>query len=240
MPRRRSWPIAVLLVLALVACGGGGDDDAALDEPGTSTSAATDEADHGSGDDPTTEILGEETQLSVGATGAEDLRAEVDGRECVLEEALFGSCRASTGAGGAFLVTAEGNEADPSEWNVVVRCGLQPAVPVASARGRFTPVFTDLGSGDYGEMIGMTLLSEDEGDLSLIYLPDGADCPLVWGLGQTARTSILVGGVDALNGSEQPVRFTRPDGSVACVESDGDGGFATRTAADGDCTATGQ
>ena len=71
----------------------------------------------------------------------------------------------------------------------------------------------------------------------MIDLPKGADCPLVWGLGPVARTTIVVGGVDALNGSERPVQLTRPDGSTACATSDGRGGFAVNPVADGSCAA---
>ena len=101
------------------------------------------------------------------------------------------------------MVTAE----DYKEWNVVVRCGLDPATPVAAARGTFQPVFTDLGLGDRGEVTGLTLTGEDEGNAALVFLPEGADCPVIWGVGAMSKTSLFTGGVDRLNG---PSRSTVP------------------------------
>ncbi len=161
-----------------------------------------------------------------GGSGAADLDSAVAGRECVLAEALPLTCRASTGAGGAFVVTAEGVADAPGDFNVVVRCGLTPAAPVASASGPFQPITADLGLAEYGEVVGVTLRSTDTVEAALVYLPADEECPIVWGLGEISRDSIFTGGTDALNGSEAPIRFLDAAGNLACAVADGQGGIA--------------
>jgi hypothetical protein len=221
--RLRHIAVVSALLLSTAACGGSDDTDA----------SATTEAAQSDGDDTTTtaatstdaQILGEDTVFAPGGDGAADLTAEVAERECELGEVLFGSCRASTGAGGPFLVTAEGDVDAPGEWNVVVRCGLDPATPVASAKGTFQPATADLGLAPYGEVLGVSLTTGDEAEGALVYQPEGSDCPVVWGLGPIGPSNVFVGGTDRLNGDEAPIRFTQADGSPACAVADGDGGI---------------
>src|SRR5688500_17900372 len=108
---RRNPILAALTILAVVgsaACGGGDDDAGAPDGGDTSTTSTTSTiAEAAGGDDgeaAATQLLGEPTQFGPGGGGAEDVPATVAGRACEIEEALFGSCRASTGDGGPFLV----------------------------------------------------------------------------------------------------------------------------------------
>ena len=127
----------------------------------------------------------------------------------MLADALFGSCRASTGTGGAFLVTAESTPEAPTTWKMVVRCGTNPGIPAASAQGDFQPITSDIGLEPYGEVLGVTLRGE-VAEAALVYQPDGADCPVVWGLGAVDRGSFFTGGLDALSGASNPIRFTDP------------------------------
>jgi len=150
-------------------------------------------------------------------------------------EPLFGTCRATTGAGGAFVVTAEGDEDSPGEWNVVVRCGLRPAIPGASATGAFTPVMADLGLAPYGEVAGVTLLGTDSAEAAIVYQPAGASCPVVWALGGVDRASLFTGGTDALNGEESPLRFRDATGAEVCAVADGRGGITVGVPDGADC-----
>jgi len=68
---------------------------------------------------------------------------------------------------------------------------------VASARGTFQPAYTDLGLAPYGEVTGMSLSGADETDGTLIYQPEGSDCPVVWGLGPMKPSSLVLGGTCA-------------------------------------------
>ncbi|MBA2281905.1 MAG: hypothetical protein M3527_02690 [Actinomycetota bacterium] len=237
--RVRTIALTAALLLLIAACGGAGDDAEEGDGDAiTTTEAAGDETtttDSGSG--ATAEILGEDTAFAPGGNGASGLDATIADRECELTEVLFGSCRASTGAGGAFLVTAEGDEDVPGDWNVVVRCGLEPAEPVAAAAGTFQPIFTDLGLAGYGEVIGITLRGTGEAEVALIYQPEGSDCPVIWGLGPTDPDAILLGGTDALNGEDAPIQVTRADGTAACADADGNGGIEVSDATAEGCAA---
>lgn len=228
--------LAAVLLLAAACGGGGGDDGGGTGAPDASPETTAPDGGSG-GSDLTTEILGEDTQFAAGGDGASDLDVEVDGRECKLTDVLFGSCRAATGAGGVFVVTAEGNPDDTSEWNMVVRCGLDPAVPVASARGTFTPQYSDLGLEPYGEVFAMTLTGADEAEASLVFQPEGAACPVVWGLGPVKTSGLFVGGTDALNGDVDPIQFTMADGTLACITADGAGGLDVSASTGGDCSA---
>jgi hypothetical protein len=224
----RTLLAALALTLATTAsCGGDAPstgDGAAPTTPAesevTDAVPATEAADDAPAD---IEVLGEPSAFEP-ATGAEPIAVSVAGRECVLAEPLFGSCRAATGAGGAFVVTAEGDPDSPSEWNVVARCGLTPATPGASASGEFTPVMADLALAPYGEVAGVTLIGPDGAVAALVYQAPGTACPVVWGLGDVDRRSIFTGGTDALNGEESPLRFRDAEGADACAVADGEGG----------------
>jgi hypothetical protein len=180
---------------------------------------------------------GEKSLVTASTDGEGDVSAHAGGRRCAVDDAPLVDCHAGTGAGGPFVVTVEGGASAPLEWRVVVRCGLDPAVPVASARGSFTPQLTELGLKTYGEIVGVTLNGDQEGDASLAFLPSGAECPVIWGLGPIKRFSSFTGGLDPLNGSERPLQFTRPDGTVACVVADSAGGLDVHAASAGGCGA---
>lgn len=229
--------LPLLIVMVLAPCG----DDPSNARPRTTpsdstaaTGAATDEtpATEASPEPATaavSELLGEKTLFVPGGSGATDLDTAVKGRECVLAEALPLTCRASTGAGGAFVVTVEGVADAPGDFNVVVRCGLTPAAPSASASGPFQPITTDLGLAEYGEVAGITLRGADTAEAALVYLSADAECPIVWSLGEISRDSIFTGGTDALNGSEAPIRFLDAAGVDACAVADGQGGITVGT-----------
>lgn len=223
----RTLPVLALVAM-LSACGGGGGNGADPVADETTTAAPGDGGSPSTTDavtEATAELLGEGTTFVTGGGGAGELTGSVDGRECVLADALFGSCRASTGAGGAFLVTAESTVENPTEWNVVVRCGLDPALPAASAQGTFQPSTTDLGLAPYGQVIGVMLRAEAN-EAALVYQPEGSECPVVWSLGEIDKDNLFTGGTDALNGSEAPIAFTDASGKRVCASADGSGGIA--------------
>jgi hypothetical protein len=174
--------------------------------------------------DAAAQVLGEQSTFRSGGQGTGPLDVQVNGRECVLTDALFGSCRASSGTGGAFVVTAESTPDAPSDWTVVVRCGLSPALPGASAKGSFQPMTADLGLEPYGEVVGVTLRG-DVAEGALVYQPQGSDCPVVWSLGEIGRTSLFTGGTDALNGETDPIWFVDGQGREACAVADGQAGI---------------
>lgn len=234
--RLRLAPAALLLVLSLVACGGDDEepDGASPADPESSSTAADPAAEPEP--EAVSEILGEESGFQSANGDAGLLETDIDGRECVLTEALNGSCRAAAGTGGDFVLTAEGSLDSPGEWNVVVRCGLQPAVPSASTQGAFQPVIADLGLAPYGDVIGITLLGASTAEAALVYQPEGAECPVVWGLGEVDSASLFTGGIDALNGSERPLAFRDAQGSDACAVADGQGGITVGTPQGGKCS----
>ncbi|MBJ7355884.1 hypothetical protein [Nocardioides sp.] len=226
------FPVIALLGV-LGACGGDADDEAGdAADPGPVASAGSEPASPStspSASQPApaaaqAQVLGEPGRFAAGGGEASPLDVEMAGRECVLADALFGSCRASTGTGGPFVVTAESTTEAPSVWNVVVRCGTDPAVPAASAQGEFQPMTTDLGLEPYGEVVGVTLVGDDA-EAALVYQPEASECPVVWGLGAVDRSSLFVGGTDALNGEASPIRFTNADGAATCAVADGAGGI---------------
>lgn len=228
--RAASYVVSIMLLALLTACGG--DDEPAGSPPAASTPAsepASETASASGSQTPTDatggEILGEPGLFVAGGSGAEDLTVMVQGRECVLAEALPLSCRASTGAGGGFVVTAEGVDDAPGDWNIVVRCGLDPARPAISASGDFLPVTADLGLTPYGELVGLTLRTDERVEAALAYWPEGAECPVVWGIGEIGQDSIFTGGTDALNGEEAPILFTDATGQPACAVADEAGGI---------------
>ena len=225
--------VGASMLLLLGACAGGSSN--ANDSPRTTQAndPSTTSADQGSG--ATGQILGEDTRFAAGGSGAADVEGDVNERECKLTGTVFGSCRASTGSGGGFFVTAEGTPDAPSEWNVVVRCGLHPAAPVTSAKGTFQPQTADLGLLPYGELVGVTLRGADATEGALVYQPAGSDCPVVWGLGPIDPSSLFTGGTDRLNGDERPIQFTQPGGVVVCAVGDGSGGIEVSPASGASC-----
>jgi hypothetical protein len=232
--------LAALALVLATATGCGGESASSDDSSGaatavTSSSAATESATASETVAPAdVGVLGEPAGFEPGAE-ADAIEVSVSGRECVTSEPLFGSCRAATGAGGAFVVTAEGDPDSPSEWTLVARCGLAPAVPGAAASGSFTPVLADLALAPYGELAGVTMLGAEDAVAALVYQPQGATCPVVWGLGEIDRGSIFTGGTDALNGEESPLRFRSADGAEACAVADGQGGISVGVPDDAEC-----
>jgi len=229
--------ILTVLALLLGGCGGGGGGDT-TSEPDDVPSSAGETAPVPSEPPVSTAnatILGEPTAFTAGAAGAEDLSVSINGRECVLAELLPITCRASTGAGGSFVVTAESAIDAPTEFTMVVRCGLDPAIPAASGSGG-QPVTSDLGLAPYGEVAGITLIGPDSAEAALVYQPEGEDCPVVWGLGEVDPTSFFTGGTDALNGEESPIFYKDGTGADACAFADGQGGITVSSAEGGKCS----
>lgn len=223
-----------VLLLCLGGCGnsdpdpsgaGTTDPSSATQAPETPSESASPPQSDPPAADAVSEILGEAGLFGDGGGDATPLDAQVQGRECVLTEALFGSCRASTAVGGAFLVTMESTLEASSVWNVVVRCGTSPGLPAASAMGEFQPMTSDLGLALYGEVVGVTLVGE-VAEAALVYQPEGSECPVVWGLGEVDRGNIFTGGLDALNGEASPIAFTDAQGVRTCADADGQGGIS--------------
>lgn len=234
-----AWPVALLLLALLGACGENSPEESEAAPSGSPTESATESADSTSSAPPAAdaaaEVLGEESTFQTGGGGAGPLEADVNGRECVLPDVLFGSCRASTGAGGPFVVTAESTPEAPTEWTMVVRCGLSPALPAATAQGTFQPMTSDLGLEPYGEVVGVTLTG-DVAEAALVYQPEGSDCPVVWSLGEIGRSSLFTGGTDALNGDTDPIWFLDAQGNEVCAVADGQSGIKVGTRQGNDCS----
>jgi hypothetical protein len=246
--KRLLTAVALTVAAALTtSCGGSSDaggQSARPTTPPSSVPTTSETASSETASTPTSEapdtaadiaVLGGASSFEAGGGSAEPLQVDVAGRECVLSEPLFGSCRGATGAGGAFVVTAEGDPDSVSTWTVVARCGLAPAAAGASASGTFTPVMADLGLAPYGEVAGVTLLGPDHAEAALVYQPQGAACPTVWGLGEVDRASLFTGGTDALNGEESALRFRDATGAEACAVADGQGGIMVGTPDGEDC-----
>lgn len=125
-------------------------------------------------------------------------------------------------------MTTESHEEIFSTWDVVVRCGTDPAVPIASADQISLTASTDLTFEPYGEVTGVELWGDDGSEAALVYRPTGANCPQVFGLGAVKQYSTMCGG-------ENVVSITRPDGSIACVVADEANGFAVSAAAGTTC-----
>jgi hypothetical protein len=238
--------VGLTAAVAMTSCGGGSPaaESQPTSSPTSPVASAEATASESAAAPPATEAV-EGTAAHVDVLGApspfapardgEPMEVSVSGRECVLVEPLFGSCRAATGAGGAFVVTAEGVADSPGEWTVVARCGLAPAAPGAAASGAFAPVLADVGLAPYGDGAAVTLLGTDHAEAALVYQPAGAPCPVVWGLGQVSRTSLFTGGTDALNGDEDPLRFLDATGAEACAVADGNGGIRVGAPDGADC-----
>jgi hypothetical protein len=236
----RAVPAVLLLVAVMAGCGEtestepdaaptSSPSEVAEEEAASTTPSAV------GGEEVASEVRGEPGSFRSGGEGAVPIDIEQNGRECVIAEPLFGSCRASSGVGGSFAVTAESTPEAPSEWNIVVRCGLSPALPAATAQGEFQPVSADLGLEPYGDVVGVTLTA-DVAEAALVYHPEGSDCPVVWGLGEIERFSLLTGGTDALNGDTDPIWFVDAEGTDACAVADGQGGIKVGTKQGDDCT----
>ena len=114
-------------------------------------------------------------------------------------------------------MTVESDANDFTIRTVGVRCGLTPAVTMATVTGKQLVVLGQLKFAEFGGVIGV--LRYGAGDEAfLVYQPSGSSCPEVFGLGPIKLDSIMQGGSDV-------VGITRPDGSLACVVADGAGAF---------------
>ena len=175
-------------------------------------------------------ILGEVTRLQQGANGAKPLNAATAKRgDCGLPVGTLATCQAATGSGGTFLITQESTAADPTLYSVVVRCGTNPAVPIAAAIGLKSPLAAELSFDLYGEVIGVGLNGTDGSDAALIYQPTGDTCPSIFGVGPVKTFS-------AMGGGKNIVTMTRPDQSTICVSSDPAAGFVVVPASGNKCS----
>jgi len=172
--------------------------------------------------DPPTPVVtpfvsaGEPTGLVAGAGATSAVSATVDDTLCTADDPLI-SCQGATGSGGQFVVTVEFDANDFAIRTAGVRCGLAPAVTMASVTGKQLVVLGQLNFAEFGGVIGV--LRYGAGDEAfLVYQPSGSTCPQVFGLGPIKVNSIMQGGNDV-------VGVTRPDGSLACVVADGAGAF---------------
>ena len=75
-----------------------------------------------------------------------------------------------------------------------------------------------------GEILGVTLIGE-AAEAALVYQPEGSECPVVWGLGAVDRSSLFLGGLDALSGESNPITFRDATGAERCARADGGGGI---------------
>ena len=226
MNRNRSvLMLCVIVAFVAAGCGSsktagkGSNSTAASDTAATTTTAAT---------QPVVDVkfLGETTRIGAGANGAVPMAAAPSGRECGMSKDLFGSCRAGTGAGGVFTVTFENDKTDFT-WDVVVRCGVAPAVPIASAPALKLTVSADLKFDSVGEVVGVLMNATDGSEAALVFQPKGESCPEVFGVGAIKPNT-------ALGGGNNVTSFTKPDGSIACIKAKGES-FAVTPATGTSC-----
>jgi hypothetical protein len=214
--RRHLVAVAALAVLALGACGGAEPSDSVDGTSGASAGSTAPMEDADAAPTPFA-ATGEPTGLVAGGTGAAEITPTLDGRTCTVPD-LFGTCVA---ANGSFVVTALGDPVDSSVWNVVVYCGLEPAVPVASLRQvQSGPGLSQLSFAPYGEVIGVQIRTATESSLFVVYERAGESCPSVHGAGALDPASFVGGG-------QEVALLTRPDGSLACLSVDPSGAFVT-------------
>ena len=223
----------VAAVLFFGACGGGSDDGSST--PSTPENGSGVNVPDPTGTGPATPIdapasnmtpfvsAGTPTGLSAGAGATSELSATIDGTSCTADDPLA-SCLGAIGSGGPFVVTVENDPDDFSIRTVGVRCGLTPAVATATVTGEQLVVLGQLSFAEFGGVIGVARYGAGD-EAFLVYQPTGSSCPEVFGLGPIQPNSIMQGG-------NEVVGITRPDGSLACVVADGSGAFAISEAQD--------
>ena len=220
------WSLVVVAVCLLAACGGGsGRRTAGTNAQAGSTAvnvvdsvvvAPTQEVAPTQDATPLV-ALGVPTGLTAGAGATSGLSATVDETVCTADDPLV-SCMGATGVGGQFVVTVENDANDFTIRTVGVRCGLAPAVTIASSTGKQLVVLGQLNFAEFGGVIGVARYGAGD-EAFLVFQPAGSACPQVFGVGPIKPNSIMSGGTDV-------VGVTRPDGSLACVVADGAGAFA--------------
>lgn len=215
------WSSVVISLVLLTACGGNGSGRRATtsSSPGggvqvtvTVPTVVTTPVQ----DAPPLVSLGAATGLTTGAGVSTAMSASVDATLCTPDDPLV-SCSGATGSGGQFIVTVENDADDFTIRTVAVRCGLAPAVVMATATGKQLVLLGQLSFAEFGDVIGVARYGAGDEAL-LVYQPSGSSCPQVFGLGPIKVNSILIGGTDV-------VGITRPDGSLACVVADDAGAF---------------
>jgi len=223
----------VVAGLLFGACGGGSDDGSSTpstpengsgvnvpDPTGTDPAATTDAP----APDATPFVsAGAPTGLSAGTGATSELSATIDGTSCTADDPLV-SCMGAIGSGGPFVVTVENDPDDFSIRTVGVRCGLTPAVATATVAGEQLVVLGQLSFAEFGGVIGVARYGAGD-EAFLVYQPTGSTCPEVFGLGPIQLNSIMQGG-------NEVVGITRPDGSLACVVADGSAAFTISEAQD--------
>lgn len=225
VPMTRSQPLFVVTsvaaaVLLLAACGGGSGRRSSASNSAANTVAVqtTDPAavDAPAQDGPPLVSLGTATGLVDGAGAATARSATLSGTQCQADDPMV-TCSGATGAGGQFVVTVENDPNDFTIRTVGVRCGLAPAVTMASVTGKQLVVLGQLTFAQYGGVVGVARYGAGD-EAFLVFQPTGSSCPQVFGLGPIKVNSIMGGGTDM-------VSITRPDGSLACVRADDAGAF---------------
>ena len=204
MNPNRTLLVSTLVALALASCGGSKASTAP-----TTPSKAEAPADTTQVPSISVKFLGERSRITSGAGGARPMDAAPKGRDCGMSKELFGSCRAGTGTGGVYTVTFENNR-DDFTWNVVVRCGVHPAQPIASVQRQKLTVSADLNFDGIGEVVGVLMNATDGSEAALVYQPAGAECPQVFGVGPIKPNT-------AMGGGHNVVTITRPDSTTACI-----------------------
>jgi len=209
-----------LAVWLLAACGGGSaHKGGGANNPANSSGVTVTEpavVDPPGQDAAPLVAAGTPTGLIAGAGETSVISATVDATLCTANDPLV-SCIGATGSGGQFVVTVENDVNDFSIRTVGVRCGLAPAVTMASATGKQLVVLGSLTFSGFGDVIGVARYGAGD-EAFLVFQPSDSPCPQVFGLGPIKLNSIMSGGVDV-------VGITRPDGSLACAAANGAGAF---------------
>jgi hypothetical protein len=234
---RRSTPVILFVVasIALTACGGkpsGRSNPAKQRDPSAESVTAdardmsssvpspgsVDQSTAGGAVEPSVDMQMLGAASGFGGPSGDAIKVTINGRDCI-SDGLFGICRAATGAGGAFVVATITDHDDYAVATTTVYCGAAPAVPLTSVTARQLVSIADVTFDGYGEALGIVRYAGDESEAMIAYQPAGAACPSVFGLGPIKEESVMIGG-------NNTVGVTRPDDSLACITSDGAGGFA--------------